>query len=158
MEAVIRGVATLLVAGGVAAVCATRFPGALLVFTGAFLYGWQSHFARIGWGWLAAFALLAMAGLFLEMMASELAGDRPRLSAAGLAGMCAGAAVGGIALGPMGLACGPFAGAVAGEMFFGAGWGYARRGAAPLAGLFLALAGQVGITTMMATLYLLLVY
>lgn len=159
MELLARLAAFALVGGGLVIALATRVPGgALMVFTGALLYGWQDGFRRLGWGWLAALALMAMAALFLELMAAELAGTRPRFSAGGLAGFCAGAVLGGIVSGPLGVVLGALAGAAAGEVLWGTCWGYVHRGIAPLAGFLLVILSEAGVTTAMVTLLALLLY
>lgn len=158
MEILWRAAALACLGLGMAAMLVPRFPGAPVVYAGALLYAWQGHFSRLGWGWVLVLSLLTMAAVMLHLMAAELAGRWADLSAAGAVGVLAGAALGVASLGLAGFAVGPLAGALAGEMLLGLGRRYVRRGMSSLMGFVLGLAGQVGITALMMTLLLFLIF
>lgn len=130
-------------------------PGVPLIFLAIVFYAWQTGFSVIGWGWLAAFALLTLSAVLLDFLAAALGARRYGASKAGIIGALLGGAFGTVVLGPLGLAVGPFAGALAGEIFAGRPWREAARsGIGSALGLLFSLAGQLAIGGLMVGLFL----
>lgn len=109
-------IAGLMVLAGLAGVILPALPGLPLVFAGMLLAAWADGFERVG-GWsLAVLAILTLLSVAADILSGAV-GAR-RVGAGPMA--VVGAAVGtfaGIWFGLPGLLVGPFAGAVAGELY-----------------------------------------
>jgi uncharacterized protein YqgC (DUF456 family) len=129
--------AVLLVLIGFAGTILPGIPGVPLVFLGLILGAAADGFERVGWPSLLLAALLTLAGIAVDFVATALGAKRVGASPWALVGAATGSLVG-LFFGIPGLLLGPFVGAGAGEWF-------ARRD--------LKRAGQVGFATWLGLLF-----
>jgi hypothetical protein len=108
--------AAIIVIVGLVGTVVPVLPGALLVFAGLFLAAWAEGFTRVGTVGLSIIGALALLALVADFVASLLGAKRVGASPAALLGATLGG-IGGLFLGIPGLVLGPFAGAVAGELW-----------------------------------------
>jgi uncharacterized protein YqgC (DUF456 family) len=137
MEPVIWYVlAVILVIAGLVGTVLPVLPGTLLVFGGLWIAAWAGGFAHVGMVGLAIIGALGLLSLAADFLGSIMGAKRVGASPQALAGATFGG-IAGLFFGLPGLIIGPFAGAVAGEL-------YARRK--------ILQAGKVGIATWLGLL------
>ncbi len=150
------GIVSILIFAGLAGTLIPGLPGVPLIFLAVLLYAWFTGFQVIGGAWLIAFALVTLAAVLLDYAAAALGARRFGASKAGVAGAILGGVAGTIWLGPLGLALGPFIGALLTELLVGRSWREATRsGMGSALGLLFSLAGQLAIAGLMVGLFLL---
>jgi len=110
----VLGVVALL--AGLAGLLLPVLPGAPLLLAGAMLLGWAGHFTRIGWGTVAAAAVLAAIMMAVDWIAGALGAKAFGASPWAMWGALAGAVVG-LLFGLPGIVLGPIAGAIAFELW-----------------------------------------
>jgi len=108
--------AAMLVIAGIAGLMLPAMPGAPLLFVGLVVAAWAEGFAYVGPVTLGVFALLALLTYVIDIVAGLLGARRFNASREATIGAGLGAIVG-IFFGIPGLLFGPFAGAVAGEIY-----------------------------------------
>lgn len=143
--------AALLVVAGIAGLMLPAMPGAPLLFGGLVVAAWAEDFAYVGPVTLGVFAFLALLTYVIDIVAGLLGAKRFDASREAMFGAGIGALVG-IFFGIPGLLFGPFAGAVAGELYnrrklSEAGWSGLGATVGLLAGTALKLAlafGMIG--------------
>jgi uncharacterized protein len=97
---------------GVAGSLLPVLPGSPLIFAGAALYAWQTHFTVVNWNDLIVLGILALAGQGLDYAATALGAKKYGASRWGMIGACIGGMLGLLAGSLIGLVIGSFAGAV----------------------------------------------
>ena len=90
-------------------------PGAAFVFGGMVLAGWIDGFRRIGWITLTVLGMLTLLVFVIDVVAALFGAKRVGASRLALAGAAVGTFIG-LFFGFPGIALGPFAGAVIGEL------------------------------------------
>jgi uncharacterized protein YqgC (DUF456 family) len=129
-------------------------PGAILVFAGLSLAAWIDGFARVGWGTLAALAVLTAAAYALDIAATAIGARRFGTSWWGVLGAVVGTLGGGLFLGPIGLVVGPFLGAFLAELITRRDVRQAgRAGLGAWLGLLLGTAGRLALVLAMVGLF-----
>jgi hypothetical protein len=113
--ALLWALAALLVVLGVAGLALPGLPGAPLIFLGLVAAAWAEDFAYVGWGWLALLVAIAALTYAVDFAATALGAKRFGASPRAVLGAVVGGVVG-IFFGPIGIALGPFAGAVLAEL------------------------------------------
>jgi uncharacterized protein YqgC (DUF456 family) len=106
------GVAAL--ALGIAGVVLPAIPGSLLLVAGAVLIGWAEGFTKVGWGTIAATAVIALAIWAVDLVAGVLGAKAFGASRWAVVGAGVGL-LAGMFLGLPGIVLGPAAGAIAFE-------------------------------------------
>ena len=114
-------VAALLVLAGLAGAVLPALPGVPLVFAGLVVAAWADDFQRVGWVVLTLLGVLTVASFAIDLAATALGAKRVGATRLAIAGAALGVVVG-LFFGIPGLLLGPFAGAVAGEMFSHGEW------------------------------------
>ncbi len=104
----------LLIVVGVAGTVLPALPGTLLVLAGIVLGAWIDDFTRVGWGSVAAVAVLAVLAWSLDYTAGLLGAKKAGASRYAIAGAALGT-VAGIFMGLIGVLFMPLAGAAVGE-------------------------------------------
>lgn len=107
-------VAILIIAGLVFS--AVNLPGIWLVFAGALIAAAINGFNDVGWGWIAFFLLLAIAGSLLDNLVVLLSTKKFGAGKWGIVGAIVGMIVGFFVGGLVGVIVGPFIGVVLFEM------------------------------------------
>lgn len=110
--------ALALIAAGLAGTVIPAIPGLPLIFAGAWLIGWASHYELISVIGVVVLALLAAVGVGIDMLAQIMGAKKAGASKAGLWGAAIGTALG-LVTGIAGLVFLPLLGAVAGEIIAG---------------------------------------
>lgn len=116
MEILLYVLGTLALLAGLAGLLVPVLPGAPLLLGGVVLVAWAGHFARVGWGTIAAAAVLTGLMLAVDWVAGALGAKAFGASRWAMAGALVGAVVG-IFFGLPGLVLGPAVGAVAFELW-----------------------------------------
>jgi hypothetical protein len=113
-EALLWGLALLLVLAGIAGAVLPAIPGAPLVLGGLVLAAWIDGFAKVGWLPLVLIGLLAALAFVVDLVATSLGAKRAGASPLALVGAGVGT-VAGLFFGLLGVLAGPFVGAALGE-------------------------------------------
>lgn len=116
MEIALYVLGAVAVLAGLAGLLLPVLPGAPLLLGGTVLLAWAGHFTRIGWGTVAAAAVLAAAMVAVDWIAGALGARAFGASPWAMWGALAGAVVG-IFFGLPGIVVGPIAGAIAFELW-----------------------------------------
>ncbi len=151
----------LLIVAGLAGTVLPALPGTALVLGGIVLGAWIDDFTRVGPGWLAAIAVLAVLAWVLDYVAAVLGARRAGASRLALLGAALGTVVG-LFMGLVGVLFMPFVGAALGEFWsrraqvgeVQAGQQAVRVGVATGLGLLAALLAKVVIACVMIGLFL----
>ena len=147
------GLALVLVVAGAAGTLVPILPGVPLVFLGLLMAAWSDGFDRVGALTLTLLALLTLASIALDAVATALGARRAGASWQALAGATAGSLLG-LFFGLPGLLIGPFAGAFAGEWLARRDLRQAgRAGLGTWLGLVLAAAGKIAIVFAMIGIF-----
>jgi uncharacterized protein YqgC (DUF456 family) len=142
-----------LVLVGIAGTVLPGLPGAVLVFAGLALAAWIDGFARVGWGTLAALAILTAAAYALDFAATALGARHFGTSWWGVLGAVVGT-LGGLFFAPVGLVVGPFLGAFLAELIARRDVRQAgRAGLGAWLGLLLGTAGRLALVLAMVGLF-----
>ena len=150
----------LLILAGLAGTVLPALPGTALVLGGIVLGAWIDDFTRVGPGWLAAIAVLAVLAWVLDYVAAVLGARRAGASRLALLGAALGTVVG-LFMGLVGVLFMPFVGAALGEFWsrraqvgeVQAGQQAVRVGVATGLGLLAAMLAKVVIACMMIGLF-----
>jgi len=118
--------AAILVVVGIAGTILPALPGAPLVFVGLLLAAWAEGFQKVGWFTLTLLAILTLASLAVDFLATSLGAKRVGASWQAMLGAALGTVVG-LFFSLPGLLLGPFLGAVAGEYLARRDWLQARK-------------------------------
>lgn len=110
--------AVLLILVGLAGTILPALPGIPLMLGGMILSAWVGDFEQVGWGWIAALAVLTGLALLADFVAGLLGAKRVGASVWALVGAAVGT-VAGLFFGIFGLLLGPFLGALLGELIAG---------------------------------------
>jgi uncharacterized protein YqgC (DUF456 family) len=129
--------AYLLMFLGVVGAILPVMPGPLLIWLGAFLWGWADGFQAVGWPTLALLAILMVLAWGSDLILTTVGSRRAGASWKAIAGAIVGAVVGGVFLSGVVPAIGTSLGAVLGgvvgilgvEYFEKRDWGHAFRAA-----------------------------
>lgn len=105
----------VLVAAGIAGLLLPALPGPPVLFAGLLVGAWIDDFAYVSWGTLILLGLMAVLITLVDFAASALGASRFGASRWAVWGAIIGA-LAGLALGPVGILLGPFAGAMVGEL------------------------------------------
>ena len=143
-----------LVAAGIAGMLLPVLPGPPLLIAGFFLAAWAEKFEYVGYGTLAALAIMALLTYLVDFIASALGAKHFGASSKAAVGAAIGAVVG-IFFGLPGILLGPFIGAVCGELMQkddlqAAG----RAGIGATVGLLLGTAAKMAIAFAMVGIFL----
>lgn len=153
MELVLWALAVVLVLVGIAGTALPALPGAPLVFAGLLLGAWIDRFQKVGWLPLSVIALLVLLAFAVDAAATALGARRAGASKRALVGAAIGTLVG-LLFGLPGLLLGPFAGAVAGELWARRDWQQSGRvGAATWVGLLLGTLAKLGLVFTMVAVF-----
>lgn len=144
MEILLYVLGALALLAGLAGLALPALPGALLLLSGAVLLGWAGHFAVIGWGTIAAAAVLTGLMLAVDWIAGLLGARAFGASRWAMLGAGLGALVG-LFFGLPGVVLGPVVGGVAFQY-----WKDPDLERAARAGLGVLLGFVVGTTVKMA--------
>lgn len=109
-------IAALLVIAGLLGTVLPALPGLPLVFGGMLLAAWADGFANVPVWVLVLLGLLTLLSIAIDFWATALGAKRVGASRKAVGGAMLGTLVG-LFLGPIGLLLGPFAGALAGELW-----------------------------------------
>jgi uncharacterized protein YqgC (DUF456 family) len=118
MELLLYLLAAALVIGGVAGAILPVLPGIPMIFGGIWLAAAVDEYRHLGWGWLVAIGIVGAVGIALDFVSASLGAKKIGASPRALWGAGAGTVVG-MFFGIPGLIIGPFAGAMAGELWSG---------------------------------------
>jgi len=144
----------LIVIAGLAGTVVPALPGVPLVFAGLFIGAWIDHFEIVGWKMLGVMALLTLAAIVVDFIASAAGARYLGASSRAFWGATAGAVVG-IFFGIPGMLLGPFAGAVLGELSGGRSLVHSgRAGIGAWLGMVVATAVKLAIAFLMIGLFL----
>jgi uncharacterized protein YqgC (DUF456 family) len=147
--------AALLVVVGLAGSALPALPGVPLVFGGLLVAAWADDFQRVGWMTVALLGALTLISFVIDFAAMALGAKRVGATKLAVVGAALGA-VAGVFLGIPGLILGPFAGAVAGEMFsHGEFKRAARAGVATWVGLLFGTLAKLALVCAMVGIFLL---
>lgn len=143
----------LLVLVGIAGTVLPALPGVPLVFAGLLLAAWAEGFQKVGWFPLTLLAVLTLAALAVDFLATSLGAKRVGASWKAMAGAALGTLVG-IFLGLPGLILGPFVGAVIGEYISLRDWRQAGKvGLGTWLGLLLGTAAKIALAFTMLGIF-----
>ena len=143
----------LLVIVGIAGTVLPALPGVPLVFVGLLIAAWAEGFQKVGWLPLTILALLTLAALAVDVLATSLGAKRVGASWKAMAGAALGTLVG-IFLGLPGLILGPFVGAVIGEYISLRDWRQAGKvGLGTWLGLLLGTAAKIALAFTMLGIF-----
>jgi len=95
-------------------------PGLPLIFGGILLFDYAHGFSYVGPALLGALLGVTILGLLVDHLSAAWGAHRAGGSRAGLVGATLGTLVGLFFIGPIGLLFGPLAGAILGELMYGA--------------------------------------
>ncbi|HEY4292987.1 DUF456 domain-containing protein [Luteibacter sp.] len=118
MDLVLYLLAATLVVGGVAGAVLPVLPGIPMIFGGIWLAAAVDEYRHLGWGWLVAIGIVGAAGVALDFFSASLGAKKIGASPRALWGAAVGT-IAGMFFGIPGLIVGPFAGAMAGELWSG---------------------------------------
>lgn len=118
LPVLLHGLAVLIILIGLAGTILPALPGVPLMLAGMLLSAWVGDFEQVGWGWLAALAVLTGIALLADFVAGLLGAKRVGASPWALFGAAVGT-VAGLFFGLFGLLLGPFVGALLGELIAG---------------------------------------
>jgi uncharacterized protein YqgC (DUF456 family) len=118
MEILLFVLAAVLILVGLAGTLLPALPGIPLVYAGMFLAAWADHFVHIGWVTLVVLGALCLIALALDFFASLVGAKRVGASGWALFGAALGT-LAGLFFGLVGVLCGPFVGALGGELIAG---------------------------------------
>lgn len=110
--------AAALVVGGVAGAILPVLPGIPMIFGGIWLAAAVDDYRHLGWGWLVAIGIVGAVGIALDFVSASLGAKKIGASPRALWGAGIGT-IAGMFFGIPGLIVGPFAGAMAGELWSG---------------------------------------
>lgn len=110
--------AAVLVVVGLAGVVVPALPGLPLVFVGMAIAAWADDFQQVSGVTLAVLAVLTVASLVVDFLATALGARRVGASRLAIVGAVVGTFAG-LFLGIVGLFVGPFVGALVGELLHG---------------------------------------
>lgn len=110
-------VAVVFFIAGIAGTFLPVLPGAPLIWLGMFIYGLFVHFNNLTWLFFIGQGMVVALVLLIDYVAGVWGVKRYGGSRTAVWGSVLGGITGIIALGPFGLIIGPFAGAVAGELY-----------------------------------------
>ncbi|MGN6093975.1 MAG: DUF456 domain-containing protein [Luteibacter jiangsuensis] len=118
MDVALYLLAAALVVGGVAGAVLPVLPGIPMIFGGIWLAAAVDQYRHLGWAWLGAIGVVGAVGVALDFVSASLGAKRIGASPRALWGAGMGTVVG-MFFGIPGLIVGPFAGAMAGELWSG---------------------------------------
>lgn len=118
MDVALYLLAAALVVGGVAGAVLPVLPGIPMIFGGIWLAAAVDQYRHLGWAWLGAIGIVGAVGIALDFVSASLGAKRIGASPRALWGAGVGTMVG-MFFGIPGLIVGPFAGAMAGELWSG---------------------------------------
>ncbi|NID04273.1 DUF456 domain-containing protein [Luteibacter jiangsuensis] len=118
MDVALYLLAAALVVGGVAGAVLPVLPGIPMIFGGIWLAAAVDQYRHLGWAWLVAIGIVGAVGVALDFVSASLGAKRIGASPRALWGAGMGTMVG-MFFGIPGLIVGPFAGAMAGELWSG---------------------------------------
>lgn len=118
MDVALYLLAAALVVGGIAGAVLPVLPGIPMIFGGIWLAAAVDQYRHLGWAWLGAIGIVGAVGVALDFVSASLGAKRIGASPRALWGAGAGTVVG-MFFGIPGLIVGPFAGAMAGELWSG---------------------------------------
>lgn len=118
MELFLYLLAAALIVGGVAGAILPVLPGIPMIFGGIWLAAAVDDYQHVGWGWLVAIGIVGGIGIALDFVSASLGAKKIGASPRAMWGAGIGTTVG-MFFGIPGLVIGPFAGAVAGELWSG---------------------------------------
>lgn len=118
MEFFLYLLSAALIVGGVAGAILPVLPGIPMIFGGIWLAAAVDEYRHLGWGWLVAIGIVAAAGIALDFVSASIGAKKIGASPRALWGAGVGTVIG-MFFGIPGLIIGPFAGAVAGELWSG---------------------------------------
>ncbi|MGY3232459.1 uncharacterized protein YqgC (DUF456 family) [Luteibacter sp. HA06] len=110
--------AAALIVGGLAGAILPVLPGVPMIFGGIWLAAAVDEYRHLGWGWLVAIGIVAALGVAVDFISGSLGAKKIGASPRALWGAGIGTTIG-MFFGLPGLLIGPFAGAVAGELWSG---------------------------------------
>jgi uncharacterized protein YqgC (DUF456 family) len=114
MTVVLWIIAVLLIIAGMLGTLFPGLPGVPFVFLGLLLAAWADHFERVGALTIIVLAVLTLASVGFDILATSLGTKRAGASRLAVAGAILGA-LAGLFFGLPGIVLGPFLGALAGE-------------------------------------------
>ncbi len=145
--------AVLLVLAGIAGTFLPWVAGAPLVFLGLLVGAWANDFERVGAVTLVVLAILTVASIAIDFLASSLGAKRVGASREAVVGAFIGT-IAGLFFGLFGLVAGPFLGALAGEYLARREWRQAGKvGVGTWLGLVVGLAGRVALAFIMVGIF-----
>lgn len=118
MELVLYLLAAVLIVAGLAGAILPALPGIPMIFGGIWLAAAVDQYRHLGLWWLLVIALLGVFGVVVDFIAGAFGAKRVGASALALWGATLGTVIG-MFFGLIGLAFGPFVGALAGELMAG---------------------------------------
>ncbi|WP_266170460.1 DUF456 domain-containing protein [Dyella subtropica] len=118
MDIALYGLAAVLIVAGVAGTILPALPGIPMIFGGIWLVAALDNYQRLGLWWLLIIGALGTLGVIVDFVAGALGAKRVGASQLALWGATLGTIVG-MFFGLLGLALGPFVGALAGELAAG---------------------------------------
>ncbi|SEP06922.1 hypothetical protein SAMN02800692_3527 [Luteibacter sp. UNC138MFCol5.1] len=118
MEFFLYLLSAALIVGGVAGAILPVLPGIPMIFGGIWLAAAVDEYRHLGWAWLVAIGIVAAAGIALDFVSASIGAKKIGASPRALWGAGVGTVIG-MFFGIPGLIIGPFAGAVAGELWSG---------------------------------------
>jgi len=118
MDVALYVLAAALVVGGVAGAVLPVLPGIPMIFGGIWLAAAVDQYRHLGWAWLVAIGIVGAVGVALDFVSASLGAKRIGASPRALWGAGMGTVIG-MFFGIPGLIVGPFAGAMAGELWSG---------------------------------------
>jgi uncharacterized protein YqgC (DUF456 family) len=151
----VRLLGALLVLGGLVGTILPALPGAPLAFAGFVLAAWADGFTRVGWFTLTLLALLTVASMVLDFLATRHGAKRAGASTLAVVGATVGTVVG-LFFSIPGLILGPFLGAFAGEYLARRNWRQAgKAGLGTWLGLVVGTALKIAVIFAMIGIFLL---
>ena len=142
-----------LIAVGVAGTVLPALPGTVLVLAGIVLGAWIDDFTRVGWGVLAAVAVLAVIAWVLDYVAGLLGARKAGASRQAVVGAALGT-LAGLFMGLVGVLFMPLVGAAIGEWLARRDHGQALKvGVATWLGIMAGMVSKVVIAFMMIGLF-----
>lgn len=153
-ETLLRILAILLVAGGLAGILLPALPGPALIFAGLVLAAWADHFSYVGFSSLALIGFLALLTFVVDFGATALGARKFGAGRRAMVGATVGAIIG-IFFGLPGVLVGPFAGALIGEWTAKRDLAQAgKAGVGAWLGLLLGTAGKLALAFAMIGVFL----
>jgi uncharacterized protein YqgC (DUF456 family) len=118
MDLFLYVLAVALIIGGVVGAVLPILPGPPMIFGGIWLAAAVDEYRHLGWVWLVAIGIVAALGVAVDFISGSLGAKKIGASPRALWGAGIGTTIG-MFFGLPGLLIGPFAGAVAGELWSG---------------------------------------